>query len=349
MRWPGRPRPACRLSSSGCAAICTNGSARFFGDVAQRLAQAALRPHSAPDPRLAAELQAVLQHRHRAMTQSMVLAVNEQMDEAGREALARVSGVRQSTTAAPLLSLIAEDQIDEDIALAGIVQAVESECDGELRLLTGLCNGLSAREVFAIDVNPIDPGLCAKALRESLTPLGLSAPARVLMLRLASETLGRRLLNVYTGYIELLRSWRIKPSDVQLRTAAAASTSAAADAAPGHPRRAHVGPRDCPRWQGRGSGSSGPAGAGLSPASVSKPAAALPTSNATPARPEPAGTERSPRADCSAVHRIGRQPGVIEQRRLRAGRAQELARPAGGAGAPSVRCGPCAGPAAARG
>jgi hypothetical protein len=181
------------------------------------LAGASLRNAIATDRQHTADVLAVLQGRGEAVAAALVRAVQQGLDDAGRDGAqpaGRVEGVAS-------LSLIAEEQIDEDIEIARIVQLIESEADAELRQLARLCSSLLGSGAIEADSLPLPPGLCARALSRSLDDFGLPRPARLLMLRHAGTALGRQLRQVYASQCELLTQWGVRPAQFSIRPAPA--------------------------------------------------------------------------------------------------------------------------------
>lgn len=185
------------------------------------LSSASLRNAIATDRQHTAEVLAVLQGRGEAVAAALMRAVQQGLDDPDRDS-AQPAG---RTDGAAALSLIAEEQIDEDIEIARIVQLIESEADAELRQLARLCSSLLGSGTIAAESLPLPPGLCARALCRSLEDFGLLRPARLLMLRHTGTALGRQLRQVYASQCELLTQWGVRPAQFRIQPAPAGAGS----------------------------------------------------------------------------------------------------------------------------
>jgi len=177
------------------------------------LASASLRNAIASDRLHTADVLAVLQGQGEAFAAALSHAVQQGLDDADRDSALPVEG----TEGMAALSLIAEEQIDEDIEIARIVQLIESEADAEMRQLARLCSSLLGTGTIAAESLPLPPGLCARALRRSLDDFGLSRPARLMMLRHTGTALGRQLRQVYASQCELLTQWGVQPAQFRIQ------------------------------------------------------------------------------------------------------------------------------------
>lgn len=115
------------------------------------------------------------------------------------------------------LMLIAEDRIDEDIEIARIGQRVDAEAERELRQLAALCSTLAARDGVHAEAVPMPPLACARALREALTTLALTADVRLVLLRHLGAALGSQLPALYAQQVRVLVGWGVKPAPYRIR------------------------------------------------------------------------------------------------------------------------------------
>jgi len=151
-------------------------------------------------------------------------------------------------SARPTLSLMDESQIDEDIEIGRLVQAIDSGAELELQQLAALCGGLRGLPHVDARAVPLPPLTCALAIRHGVLALSPDAGTRGLLLRQLGHAAGRQMKAVYTAQAELLTRWGIEPAPFRLvltasqdappSPARAPQAAAAAHAATGapHPR-----------------------------------------------------------------------------------------------------------------
>lgn len=186
---------------------------RLVSAATAELAGASLRNAVASDRQHTAEVLAVLQGRGEAVAMALLRAFEQALEDAERGTA--LPPERLDVPSA--LSLIAEEQIDEDIEVARIVQLIESEAEAEMRQLARLCSSLLGSGTIATESLPLPPALCARALRRSLDDFGLARPARLLMLRHTGTALGRQLRQVYASQCELLTQWGVRPAQFRIQ------------------------------------------------------------------------------------------------------------------------------------
>lgn len=212
------------------------------------LAGASLRNAVASDRQHTAEVLAVLQGRGEAVATALLRALQQALDDADRD----TAPPPDRLEAPAALSLIAEEQIDEDIEVARIVQLIESEAEAEMRQLARLCSSLLGTGTIAAESLPLPPGLCARALRRSLDDFGLARPARLLMLRHTGTALGRQLRQVYASQCELLTQWGVRPAQFRIQPVPAGGGAGGRRAAslPAATAAVQAGPRAQPSQPG---------------------------------------------------------------------------------------------------
>lgn len=177
------------------------------------------------------------------LTRSMRAALAEAEAEFAAASVAAGSPEPSSPVRAapPLtLSLIGDSQIDEEIELARIVQAIEAEAEPELRDLTALCSGLLALRHVSPQAMLLRPQVVARGLRTGLAALRDDNALRLGLMRTLGESAAFQLRRVYAEQAELLRQWGVAPAGFLVR----------ADGLPASPRHrraaARAGGADAP-------------------------------------------------------------------------------------------------------
>jgi len=190
-------------------------------DTAAELASSNQRNAVTSDRQYTAGVLALLQGKREALITQLVLAMQQQLKPG-----AVAAGARAGATAGgkPQLTLIDEAQIDEDIEIARIVQAIESEADWELRQLRALASGLHGLPAIDESVAPLAPLACASGLRAALSGLGVDGGTRILLLRVLGPALGRAVKDQYGELSRRLLGWGIDPAPYKLRQVAAAGS-----------------------------------------------------------------------------------------------------------------------------
>lgn len=130
------------------------------------------------------------------------------------------------------LTLMDDDEIDDEIAISRLVQIADVEAESELRDLSALCSGLRALPGISPEANPLRPSVVARALRRGIHAFGLRKPLRLALLRELGIAVGRTLPGQYRRHLETLQSWGITPADFALRRHEAAAAAAEDGAGP---------------------------------------------------------------------------------------------------------------------
>lgn len=133
------------------------------------------------------------------------------------------------------LTLMDDDEIDDEIAISRLVQIADVEAEGDLRELSALCSGLRALPGISPEAHPLRPSVVARALRRGIHAFGLRKPLRLALLRELGVAVGRALPGQYRRQLQMLQGWGITPADFALRRqepSAAAETGPAEVAAP---------------------------------------------------------------------------------------------------------------------
>lgn len=186
---------------------------------ATALQSAALKRAVSADREHTADVLALLQARR-----------TEFSDVLARELRAEILAppIRPASAAAPRqrleLTLVDEDRIDEQIEVARVVQAIESCAEWELSRVAALYSRLAGRDGISPDANPLQPAAVARGMRRSLTPFGLSKPARLLLLRELGEAASQQLRIVYRTQAARMEAAGVQPLGFTVRASAGAAS-----------------------------------------------------------------------------------------------------------------------------
>jgi len=82
-----------------------------------------------------------------------------------------------------LLTLKDEQDVEEDMEVSRLVQALESCCEHTLRELRALCSGLRGAQAVEQDAPPLHPRIVATTLGQAVRAVPLNPPARLVLLR----------------------------------------------------------------------------------------------------------------------------------------------------------------------
>lgn len=197
-------------------------------DTAAELASSNQRNAVAGDRQYTGGALALLQGKREALITQLVLAMQQQLKPGAAAAAAREGAANNGKRQ---LTLIDEAQIDEDIEIARIVQAIESEADWELRQLRALASGLYGLPAIDESVAPLGPLACASGLRTAVAGLGVDGGTRILLLRVLGPALGRAVKDQYGELSRRLLGWGIDPAPYKVRQVATGRRESAAPAA----------------------------------------------------------------------------------------------------------------------
>lgn len=116
------------------------------------------------------------------------------------------------------LSLMSDDDVDEDIESTRLVQAIESAAEWSLRELRSRLAGAPVAPGAAHDeVLPLSPARVVGALCATLHDEPLEPPVRLAVLRTVAEPLSQGLARVYEAHAELLADWGLQPARYTIR------------------------------------------------------------------------------------------------------------------------------------
>ena len=103
------------------------------------------------------------------------------------------SAARAGAAAVPIdqLTLVDDQQIEEDIEVARVIQLVDTAAEAELRDMRALCATLRSAPAALPEGVPLRPEVAARALSRALQSLGLARPVRLLALRVVGKAARR--------------------------------------------------------------------------------------------------------------------------------------------------------------
>ncbi len=186
----------------------------------------AARIHGVANDRMhTAEVLALLQGRREHLLEQLTRALARQLDAATEPAPATTPAEAPGRLT---LTLIDEAQIDEEIEVARIVQAIESGAEWELLQLKGLASGLRGLGAIDAAAMPLAPLAIAAGLRQGLADLGLEPGARLLLLRQLGQALGRELKQIYATLSRMILGWGVEPAPYRIAQTPATATAATA-------------------------------------------------------------------------------------------------------------------------
>src|SRR5262245_9817635 len=188
----------------------------------EQLQGPALSHAVAGDRQHTANLMPLLRPGPRGLAAAFSVALRQQLrDEFARE-LHDESAARATPAAAvPIdqLTLVDDQQIEEDIEVARVIQQVDAAAEADLRDLRALCATLRSAPAALPEVVPLRPEVVARALSRALGALGLARPVRLLALRVVGKAVADRLAALVREQTRELKRWGVEPLPYQLRVA----------------------------------------------------------------------------------------------------------------------------------
>jgi hypothetical protein len=153
--------------------------------------------------------------------QGLAAALSAALRQQLREEFARAPSADAGSgraAAVPIdqLTLVDDQQIEEDIEVARVIQLVDTAAEAELRDLRALCAALRASEATPEAV-PLRPEVAARSLSRALNALGVSRQTRLLALRVVGKAMADRLAALLREQTRELRRWGVEPVAYQLR------------------------------------------------------------------------------------------------------------------------------------
>ncbi|MGA0609461.1 DUF1631 family protein [Caldimonas sp. KR1-144] len=152
-------------------------------------------------------------HQHHPLWARRVAELLEQRWRADFEAPLAPTATRRATPRSlDSLSLVDEDQADENVELLRIVQAVESSHDAVLRELQARAATLAGHDRVRAESNPLRPDLLARVVWDAAGVLGLAGPARLALLRALAQPLIDALGRLATDALARLEAQGVQPA-----------------------------------------------------------------------------------------------------------------------------------------
>lgn len=116
------------------------------------------------------------------------------------------------------LSLMSDDDVDEDIESTRVVQAIEGAAEWSLRdLRSRLASAPPTAGGGRDESLPLAPARVVGALCATLHEAGLEAPVRLAALRTVADPLSQSLAELYQRHAELLNDWGLQPARYTIR------------------------------------------------------------------------------------------------------------------------------------
>jgi len=186
----------------------------------EQLRSPAMRNAVSGDRRHTAAVLPLLRPGPHGLAAALSAALRQQLrDEFARLPADESAAGRVAATAVRIdqLTLVDDQQIEEDIEVARVIQHVDTAAEAELRDLRALCATLRGAPAAVPELVPLRPEVGARALSRSLHALGLDRPARLLALRVVGSALAERLTALTREHVKELRRWGVEPLAYQLR------------------------------------------------------------------------------------------------------------------------------------
>ena len=179
---------------------------------------ASLAPAAADDRQHAMIVLQATRPGARGLAAAFSAALRQQL----RDELARLPGDegRDAPVTGPStdsLTLVDDQQIEEDIEVARVIQVVDTAAEGDLRELRSLCATLRGAPAASPELHPMRPEVCARALARALQQQEWPRESRLLALRVVGKCLADRLAALYREQLRELRRWGVQPVPYRLQ------------------------------------------------------------------------------------------------------------------------------------
>jgi hypothetical protein len=116
------------------------------------------------------------------------------------------------------LSLMSDDDVDEDIESTRVVQAIEGAAEWSLRdLRSRLASAPPTAGGGRDETLPLAPARVVGALCATLHEAGIEAPVRLAALRTVTDRLAQGLAELYQQHAALLNDWGLQPARYTIR------------------------------------------------------------------------------------------------------------------------------------
>jgi len=150
--------------------------------------------------------------QHHPLWSRRVAELLEQRWRADFDAAPAGAAPRRASLSLDSLSLVDEDQAEENIELLRIVQAVSSNQEAVLRELQSRTATLAGHDRVRSQSNPLRPELMARAVWDAAGVLGLPGPARLALLRAMAQPLTDALGRVCEAALKRLEDQGVAPA-----------------------------------------------------------------------------------------------------------------------------------------
>jgi len=197
----------------------------------ERLHGPALGLAVAGDRQHTASLMPLLRPGPHGLAAAFSAALRQQLREEFAREPRDDAAARAATPSVPIdqLTLVDDQQIEEDIEVARVIQQVDTAAESDLRDLRALCATLRSASAAVPEVVPLRPDVVARALSRALQALGLARPARLLALRVVGKAAAEGLAASVREQTRELRRWGVEPLPYRLRVAAGLQGAASPD------------------------------------------------------------------------------------------------------------------------
>ena len=186
----------------------------------EQLQSSALSNAVAGDRQHTAALLPLLRPGPHGLAAALSAALRQQLrDELARDPGADASAAQPSATTVAMdqLTLVDDQQIEEDIEVARVIQFVDSAAEADLRELRSLCATLRGAGAAVPEVVPLRPEVVARALSRGLHAVGAARPTRLLGLRMVGQALADQLIALVREHTRELKRWGVEALPYQLR------------------------------------------------------------------------------------------------------------------------------------
>ncbi len=124
---------------------------------------------------------------------------------------------RAGQVPARALSIVSDEAVDEEIAVARSTQAVEAEAEPVLLELAALCSSLRGLPRVSPEAYPLRPGLVARAVRNAVTELQPPARVRLALVQALTHAIARELPAVYRRHLDWMDRWGVQPTPYSVK------------------------------------------------------------------------------------------------------------------------------------
>lgn len=135
--------------------------------------------------------------------------------EGGDAQLSRPATLSESM----LLSLVDENQVNESLESARVLQSIQAVVELELAALDALVSPLLGHDSVRAELNPMRPTIYVRALRNLMVDDEVDADIRAIWLRQFGPVLGRELQKLYMHLVQMLQRANVREAGYRVRLA----------------------------------------------------------------------------------------------------------------------------------